>query len=170
MTKEQKFVMKSGSTTRSMSNGRYTTRKNVVSSCRRKKRDEKLTDADKAFDLKASQAKSANLLHAREVEEAVIGQMFAFRECQPEIFRRMNVAMFYKNDLKVIFDVAKQLYDEGNPVDRLTVAHKIHTFRTLEGAEGTKPTAPPSGREEWLPACTRCANMMKLWSEGIGTG
>lgn len=106
----------------------------------------KLTKMDKAFDLKALQVENTELLHAREMEEAVIGQMLAFRECQPEIFRRMNYAMFYENDLRAIFDAAKQLYDEGNPIDILTVADRMHTLGTLEEAGGAFRVTELSGR------------------------
>lgn len=106
----------------------------------------KLTNVDKAFDLKAFQVDNTDLLHAREMEEAVIGQMLTFGECQAEVFRRMNYAMFYENDLRAIFDAAKQLYDAGNPVDIITVANKMRALGTLEDAGGTYRVTELSGR------------------------
>lgn len=74
---------------------------------------------------------------ATDLEQAIIGAMMIDSRCVDEclnIIARPEV--FYKDNHAVIFEAIQQLYNEGNPIDLLTVSSKLKLNGKLELAGG----------------------------------
>ena len=65
------------------------------------------------------------LPHNLNAEQAVIGSMLMRPEAIPEIAEILNGDDFYQHQYGVVFDAIVELYNEGHPVDLLTVQNRL---------------------------------------------
>jgi replicative DNA helicase len=72
-----------------------------------------------------------------QLEEAILGAMINYKVAQDEAFMVINSPdVFYKDNNKLIFEAIQNLYNEGNPVDLLTVSNKLKSIGKLESVGG----------------------------------
>lgn len=77
-----------------------------------------------------------NLLHAEELEDAVVGAAMLETNSLNEIIGFVRPEMFYKKDNRYIWEAIEALVKEGLQPDLLMVAHKLAEMGRLEEAGG----------------------------------
>ena len=75
--------------------------------------------------------------HSAEAEESVIGAVLRSQSAADEVFDRLNAEDFYVPAHRTIFGAMRRLYDEGQPIDTVTVVDKLHRGGELDQAGGT---------------------------------
>lgn len=77
-----------------------------------------------------------NLLHAEELEDAVVGAAMLETNSLNEIIGFVRPEMFYKKDNRYIWEAIEALVKAGLQPDLLMVAHKLAEMGRLEEAGG----------------------------------
>jgi len=73
---------------------------------------------------------------AVDLEEVVLGAMMIDKKGVDEVIDLLVPEVFYKESHQHIFDAIRTLFEEGEPVDLLTVSQKLKTQQKLEQAGG----------------------------------
>lgn len=83
---------------------------------------------------------------AVDIEEAVLGALMLSSSKRDEIIPILKSEIFYKDANQIIFTTIQELYNEGTPIDTLTVSNKLRNKGELEAVGGvfylTQLTAP----------------------------
>ena len=64
-----------------------------------------------------------------EAEKGVLGSILLDDSVMPEVVELVDVPDFYRDDHQVIFQAMRDLFEEGNPIDAVTLADKL----TIQG-------------------------------------
>lgn len=59
-------------------------------------------------------------IYSREVEESVLGNIIAFKECNIYI-KQLEKSDFYVGTNQIIFEIMKELYNQGKPIEILSI-------------------------------------------------
>lgn len=73
---------------------------------------------------------------ARDLEEAVLGAMMLEKYAPEKVVSYLSKDAFYVESHQHIYEAIVQLFNDGNPVDILTVTDKLRKNGTLEAAGG----------------------------------
>ena len=73
---------------------------------------------------------------ARDLEEAVLGAMMLEKYAPEKVISYLSKDAFYVESHQHIYEAIVQLFNDGNPVDILTVTDKLRKNGTLEAAGG----------------------------------
>ena len=73
---------------------------------------------------------------AIDLEEVVLGAMMIDKKGVDEVIDLLSPEVFYKESHQHIFDAIRLLFEEGEPVDLLTVSQKLKTLAKLDKAGG----------------------------------
>ena len=75
--------------------------------------------------------------HSTEAEESVIGALLRSAAAADDVFDRLDPTDFYVPAHRTIFEAMSRLYNDGQPIDTVTVVDRLHRAGNLEGAGGT---------------------------------
>ena len=75
--------------------------------------------------------------HSTEAEESVIGALLRSAPAADDVFDRLDPADFYVPAHRTVFGAMCRLYNEGQPIDTVTVVDRLHRAGNLEAAGGT---------------------------------
>ncbi|MFT5725502.1 MAG: replicative DNA helicase, partial [Bacteroidia bacterium] len=73
---------------------------------------------------------------ALPLEEAVLGAMLLEKDAPVRVLDVLITEVFYHDSHQIIFGAIKRLFDEGEPVDLLTVTEELRKSAQLEAAGG----------------------------------
>ena len=65
------------------------------------------------------------LPHSAEAEQSVIGSMFMDRDAIVAAAEIINSSDFYEQQYSILFDTMQELYNEGKPVDLVTLQNRL---------------------------------------------
>jgi len=71
-----------------------------------------------------------------QAEQAILGAMLLERQAIPEIIEIVKPNDFYQQSHKEIFEAIIELYNQGEPVDLITITDKLKGQNTLESVGG----------------------------------
>jgi replicative DNA helicase len=74
--------------------------------------------------------------HAADVEAAVLGALMLEKDALSKVVDSIRPEIFYRNAHKEIFLAIQQLFQNSEPIDLLTVTHKLRMAGKLEAAGG----------------------------------
>jgi len=73
---------------------------------------------------------------ALDLEEAVLGAMLLEKDAPVRVLDVLMTEVFYHDSHQIIYEAIKKLFDEGEPVDLLTVTESLRKSAKLEAAGG----------------------------------
>jgi len=73
---------------------------------------------------------------ALEIEEAVLGALLIDNTALSEVIDILHKDAFYKEENKLIFEAIRELFNDSNPIDILTVAAHLRTMAKLKQVGG----------------------------------
>ncbi|MCK4446166.1 MAG: replicative DNA helicase, partial [Candidatus Marinimicrobia bacterium] len=74
--------------------------------------------------------------YADEAELSVLGAMMLDKEAVSKALQYLDYTAFYKEANQVIFRAMLELFNEGQPVDQISVIDRLKSNKTLEQAGG----------------------------------
>ena len=74
---------------------------------------------------------------AEELEEEVLGALLLDQDALTNTIDRLRVEFFYKEEHQEIFSTILALFQEGNPIDLITVTEKLKKRGSLEAIGGS---------------------------------
>lgn len=101
---------------------------------------------------------------ATEIEEAVIGCLLLESNAIVKIANLIKPEVFYKDEHRIIYEAVEQLYNNGKPVDLLTVSVELRRVGKMEAVGGafylqelTNKVSGSANIEYW------CLQLIELW-------
>jgi replicative DNA helicase len=74
--------------------------------------------------------------NAEDLEEAVLGAMMLEKNAYTSVLEILKPEAFYKLENRMIYEVCKDLFEQGDPIDILTVTNELRKRGELEGVGG----------------------------------
>jgi replicative DNA helicase len=97
--------------------------------------------------------------HSIDAEMAVLGAMLLDREAVPKVLAHLDEKSFYKESHKYVFATMVELFNEGEPIDVVTVSNLLEQKKVLEKAGGNFYIA---GLVEQLPSTSNVEYYAKI--------
>lgn len=76
--------------------------------------------------------------HDTDAEEAVLGSLLIDRDAMMRVADWLSVDDFYRPKHALIYDAAMALYEKGEPIDIVSIVHKLKARKELADAGGEK--------------------------------
>lgn len=74
--------------------------------------------------------------HSEEAEESVLGAVLIDKDAVVEVAELLQPSFFYEDKHALIFECVRELYNEREPIDVVTVAEKLKTRKSLKKIGG----------------------------------
>lgn len=74
--------------------------------------------------------------HADEAEESVLGAMMLDKEAVSKALQHLDYTAFYKDAHQLIFRAMMELFEEGEPIDQVSVIDRLKRMKQLDKAGG----------------------------------
>lgn len=71
-----------------------------------------------------------------EAEKAVLGAMLSSKEAVPKAFQWLKDKHFYKDAHAIIYRATEELFSDGEPIDTVTICHRLKQNKQLEKVGG----------------------------------